>query len=77
MQLANAILQHLQERFSNVAFQQQITVDEIPTVWVPGEKIIPVIQYLKSDPVQAFTFLYDLSGIDERNKTKKTGTPPS
>ncbi len=77
MQLANAILQHLQERFSNVAFQQQITVDEIPTVWVPGEKIIPVIQYLKSDPVQSFTFLYDLSGIDERNKTKKTGAPSS
>ncbi|HRP55091.1 NADH-quinone oxidoreductase subunit C/D [Agriterribacter sp.] len=77
MQLANAILQHLQERFSNDTFQQQITVDEIPTVWVPKEKIIPVIQYLKSDPAQSFSFLYDLSGIDERNKTKKTNTPPS
>jgi NADH-quinone oxidoreductase subunit C/D len=77
MQLANAILQHLQERFSNDAFQQQITVDEMPTVWVPKEKIIPVIQYLKSDPIQSFSFLYDLSGIDERNRTKKANTPPS
>ena len=77
MQLANAILQHLQERFSNDAFQQQLTVDEMPTVWVPKERIIPVIQYLKSDPIQSFSFLYDLSGIDERNRTKKTNTPPS
>ena len=77
MQLANAILQHLQERFSNDAFQQQLTVDEMPTVWVPKERIIPVIQYLKSDPIQSFSFLYDLSGIDERNRTKKTNTQPS
>ncbi len=77
MQLANAILQHLQERFGADVFQQQQTVDEIPTLWVPKENIVPVIQELKSSPQHSFLFLYDLSGIDERNKTKKTGTPAS
>ena len=77
MRFANSILQHLQDHFSADVLQQQVTVDEIPTVWVAKEKIIPVIQYLKTYPHQSFSFLYDLCGIDERNRTKKTNTPPS
>lgn len=77
MRFDNSILQHLQEHFNADVLQQQVTVDEIPTVWVAKEKIIPVIQYLKTYPHQSFSFLYDLCGIDERNRTKKTNTPPS
>ena len=77
MRFANSILQHLQDHFSADVLQQQVTVDEIPTVWVDKEKIIPVIQHLKTDPHQSFSFLYDLCGIDERNRTKKTTAPPS
>ncbi|HRN57383.1 MAG TPA: NADH-quinone oxidoreductase subunit C, partial [Agriterribacter sp.] len=77
MRFVNSILQHLQDHFPAYALQQQVTADEIPTVWVAKENIIAVIQYLKSDPQQSFSFLYDLCGIDERNRTKKTTVPLS
>lgn len=75
MQHDNDILQHLQQRFGAGTFNQQDTVDEILTLWVPKEHIVSVIQYLKSDIPHPFSFLYDLCGIDERNKTKKTAIP--
>lgn len=75
MQDANHIFQHLQSSFGADIFHRQQTVDEIPTLWVPKDKIIPVIQHLKSAIPQPFTLLYDLCGVDERDKTKKNGIP--
>ena len=77
MQEAAKILQHLQQRFGAEAFQQQYTVDDILTLWTPQDKIVAVIQYLKSDIEQPFVMLYDLCGIDERDRTKKEDMPAS
>lgn len=77
MQSDNNILQLLQERFSDVTFHQQSTKDGIPAFWVPGEQIVSVIQFLKSNPEPGFTFLYDICGIDERNRTNKNLNPSS
>lgn len=77
MQLAPSILQVLQERFRDVAFQQQTTRDAIPTFWIPATNIVTVLQFLKTDSVHAYSFLYDLCGIDERNRTKHGYTQPS
>src|SRR5689334_3487996 len=77
MQHANHILQHLQHRFGTDVFYQQHTVDDVLTLWVPKDKIISVIQYLKSDLPQPFSLLYDLCGIDERNRVKKEEIPVS
>lgn len=77
MQLAPSILQVLQERFRDVAFHQQSTCDAIPTFWIPATNIVTVLQFLKTDSVHAYSFLYDLCGIDERNRTKHGYTQPS
>src|SRR5690349_5298274 len=70
----NAILNSLQQRFTADVFQQQHTVDEIPTLWLPQDKLIPVIQYLKSAD-QPFNLLYDICGVDERDRTGKQKLP--
>lgn len=72
---ANHIFQHLQSSFGAGIFYLQQTVDGIPTIWVSKDKIVPVIQYLKAGIPQPFPLLYDLCGIDERDKTKKNGSP--
>jgi len=65
----------LQQRFAADPIKKQQTVDEILTLWVPGERIIPILQYLKSSIPQPFSMLYDLCGLDERNRTHKSGMP--
>jgi NADH-quinone oxidoreductase subunit C/D len=77
MQDADNILQHLQERFGTDIILCQPTIDKIPTVWVPGERIISLIQHLKTAIPKPYPFLYDLCGIDERNRIKITDMPPA
>ncbi len=72
---ANKIIQHLQQKFGADAFLQQPTVDKILTLWVLKDRIVPVIKYLKSETPQPFSFLYDLSAIDDRNRTMKAEMP--
>lgn len=72
---ANNIIQHLQQKFGADAFLQQPTVDKILTLWVLKDRIVPVIKYLKSETPQPFSFLYDLSAIDDRNRTMKAEMP--
>src|SRR4051812_11672189 len=70
----NAILKSLQQRFGADAFQPQHTIDEILTLWLPQGKLIPVIQYLKTTE-QPYNLLYDICGIDERDRTGKLSIP--
>src|SRR6478609_4764529 len=70
----NAIVESLQQHFTADIFQQQHTVDEIPTLWLPQDKLIPVIKYLKSAD-QPFNLLYDICGVDERDRTGKEKIP--
>ena len=67
---ADTILPHLQQRLGAEALHQQQTVDEILTLWVSKDKIVPAIQFLKTDLPQPFKMLYDLFGIDERNRNR-------
>jgi NADH-quinone oxidoreductase subunit C/D len=73
----DTILTQLQDRFSPEAFKRQQTVDGMLTLWTSAQKIISVIQYLKTDNSCAFVFLYDLFGIDERDRLKKEAQPSS
>jgi len=72
---ANNILQHLQHSFGDAAFHEQHTVDEILTLWAPADKIVPLIRHLKSTIQQPYSLLYDLCGIDERDRTRKEEMP--
>src|SRR4051812_9357732 len=70
----NAILKLLQQRFGVEVFQQQHTIDEILTLWLPQDKLISVIQYLKTAE-QPYQLLYDICGIDERDRNGKEKIP--
>src|SRR6478609_3371787 len=74
MPALNTILQDLQQRFGEDAFHQQN--DEILTLWLSMEKLRAVINYLKTSIEQPYNFLYDLCGVDERDRAKK-GTIPA
>jgi NADH-quinone oxidoreductase subunit C/D len=75
MQVNNDILQHLEQHFGVDAFRLQHTVDEILTLWLPKDKVVPVIKYLKLSIKSPFNLLYDLSGTDERDRAKKEKIP--
>lgn len=65
----------LQLKFGEDNFSRQSTKDDIITLWMPASKIIEVLQYLKSGIPRPFTFLYDLTAIDERSRRKEPGYP--
>ncbi len=71
----HTILKNLQQRFGDNDIQRQTTVDEIITLWVPKGNVVSILRYLKSSIEQPFHFLYDLCGIDERDRAKKNGIP--
>ncbi len=75
---ADGVFQELQKEFgADSGFQLQAVRDEIPTVWVPRERVAPVLKYLKLDAPQPFRMLYDLTAIDERRRARRDGQPES
>ena len=68
---ANILLNSLQQRFGPETFSAQRTVDGISTFWIPQEKLTSIIQYLKTGIDRPFVLLYDICGIDERDKATK------
>jgi NADH-quinone oxidoreductase subunit C/D len=75
MAAVDEILQHLQQRFGADAFSQQFSCDDIVTLWVQKNHIVPVIRFLKTAIAKPFNLLYDLSGMDERDRLKKDSIP--
>ncbi len=65
----------LQLKFGEDNFSRQSTKDNIATLWMPVAKIPDVLQYLKTGIPRPFTFLYDLTAIDERTRKKDPGYP--
>ena len=55
----------------------QTCIDGITTVWVPKERIKPVMRYLKNDAPERFELMFDLSAIDERVREHRDGQPAS
>jgi NADH-quinone oxidoreductase subunit C/D len=71
------ILQELQNKFSDTTFTNQITQDDIPTVWVSKEKVRDVLRYLKEYVHKPYRMLYDLTAIDERVRVNRPHQPDS
>ena len=71
----NAIKDELTQRFGAGALQAQATVDDILTLWLAADNIIPIVKFLKSGINKPYHLLYDLSAIDERDRIKKQGLP--
>ena len=63
----------LYRNFGQALFVAQPSADETLTLWVPRDRLIDVLQYLKPK----FSMLYDLFTIDERTRANRSGQPAS
>ncbi len=71
------ILDELKRKFPDTEFFEQKTRDEFPTLWISKEKIVYVLQFLKSEVPKPYRMLYDLTAIDERTRAKRKDMPDS
>ncbi len=60
-------------RFGEAATNRQITTDDMLTLWVPQNKTVEILKFLKGDIPQPFPFLFDLTAIDERSRQTTNG----
>ena len=70
-----AVLEELRERFPDVPFVAQTTADGIPTAWMPADRAASVLRYLGTEAAEPFAMLYDLGGVDERERQHREGMP--
>jgi NADH-quinone oxidoreductase subunit C/D len=68
------VVRELHEQFGAEAFVFQNTLDKVPTLWVPRDKLIDVLAFLRKLP-RPFVMLYDLSATDERLRQNRLGMP--
>lgn len=73
----SGLADELTSKFGESVFTQQLTVDEMTTLWVAKENITKVLNYLKYSIHHPFELLYDLCAIDERSQAKNNGSPSS
>ncbi|MBT4522294.1 MAG: NADH-quinone oxidoreductase subunit C/D [Halieaceae bacterium] len=73
----NTTVGGLFERFGDASFTVQPTADEIPTLWVSRDDAHQVLGHLKSEIDNPYSMLYDLTGIDERQRQNRAGQPAS
>ncbi|MCZ6828255.1 MAG: NADH-quinone oxidoreductase subunit C/D [Gammaproteobacteria bacterium] len=65
------IVDDLFARFGAGLFVVQPTVDNTPTLWVAAGELLEVLSFLKPH----YPMLYDLFGIDERQREHRSGLP--
>ena len=71
------ILRELADAFAPEQITIQETKDGMPTAWVPKGRLLEVLSYLKTASSGAYPMLYDLTAIDERERTHREGQPAS
>ncbi len=65
----------IKQQFSDAIIRRQQTVDDIPTWWVKKQRITDVCHKLKTHEDFRFAMLYDLTAIDERERSLENGSP--
>lgn len=71
------ILDELKPSFGDQAITTQLTRDETPTVWIDKNTAHAVLRQLKTEVPKPFRTLYDLTAIDERERSSRDGQPPA
>ncbi|HVC20601.1 MAG TPA: NADH-quinone oxidoreductase subunit C/D [Vicinamibacterales bacterium] len=71
------LLSMLPEGTAASVLATQTTCDAIPTFWVPGDRVHPLLAALKTAIDRPYRMLYDLTAIDERERRHRDGQPPS
>ncbi|RBL91582.1 NADH-quinone oxidoreductase subunit C/D [Chitinophaga flava] len=75
--MPESIAAELSSRFGEDTIKPLVTRDETPTFRTPQEKIVAILQYLKSEIKMPYRMLYDLTAIDERAyKKEQNGHKP-
>lgn len=72
-----AVVAELYEKFGESLFTAQYTADDIPTFWVGKAHSYGVLNYLRKNISEPYLLLYDLTAIDERQRTHRSGQPAS
>src|SRR5690606_2980643 len=70
------IVVELTARFGADTFTLQPTLTGMPVLWVPRERLIEVLTFLRQIS-KPYVMLYDLHGVDERLRTQRRGLPPA
>jgi NADH-quinone oxidoreductase subunit C/D len=65
------------EPLGGAGFRPQRTADGMPTYWVPADRLLEALRYLKHAVPHEYSMLYDVSVIDERVREHRDGQPPS
>ncbi len=73
----NSIISDLKTVFGDAIFAEQSTRDEIPTLWVTGDRANDVLGHLKTGVDRPYKMLYDLTAIDERVRNHRQDQPAS
>ena len=71
------VVRELIARFGENLFTLQPTVDQVPTLWLPANRLHDVLRYLKNEVPKPYKMLYDLTGMDERLRKHRHGLPAS
>ena len=71
------VVRELIARFGEGLFTLQNTVDRVPTLWLPANRLQEVLRFLKKDLPKPYTMLYDLTAMDERLRKHRQGLPPA
>jgi NADH-quinone oxidoreductase subunit C/D len=72
-----SIIDDLRTAFGAAVLAVQPTGDGIPTLWVDPATGHDVLRHLKRRVERPYRMLYDLTAIDERNRTRRAGQPAS
>lgn len=73
----NPIIDDLKTIFGDAILAEQSTRDEIPTLWVTGDRANDVLRHLKTGVDRPYKMLYDLTAIDERVRNHRHDQPES
>jgi NADH-quinone oxidoreductase subunit C/D len=77
---SDAIFQELQQVFGEASVRPQAIGDGrdgIPTFWAPRDKAHEMLRHLKTEAERPYSFLYDLTAIDERVRADRGDRPAS
>ncbi|MFZ0243529.1 MAG: NADH-quinone oxidoreductase subunit C/D [Desulfobacterales bacterium] len=71
------IIAEIEARHGEAVIGAQPARDGIPTVWVTPDGAPAVLAYLKTEVPKPYRMLFDLTAIDERERTRREGQPQS
>ncbi len=75
--LQHEVVRELYARFGEQNFVHQETCDGVPTLWLEAGRVLEVLKHLKKGVSKPYSMLYDLTAVDERVRSKRSGLPAS